>query len=132
MMTTRTICLGTAMLCLSTAALAGEAEQAFSSELYQCAAYYDIGSQMVAAMNAPQMASVGDRLKGSAQQATDLAGKYDTQEAVTQGIEQAKEKMMAATAGQGMGGLMKQYKDSCQQILANPEQRLNYWIMAKM
>lgn len=53
----------------SATALAGSAEEAFSAELQQCAAYYQISSEAIAAMNAPQMAAVGDRLKQSAKDA---------------------------------------------------------------
>ncbi|KFZ38744.1 hypothetical protein HR45_04840 [Shewanella mangrovi] len=124
--------LGAPVLLVSINASAGEAENAFADELHQCAAYYELGSQMVAAMNAPQMAAVGERLQKSASEAQQLADKYEAKEVAASAIEKAKEQMMASTGGQGMGALMRQYKDKCQQILSNPQERLNYWIMAKM
>ena len=39
---------------------------------------------------------------------------------------------MQSTGGNGMGALMQQYKDKCQEILNDPQKRLDYWVMAKM
>ncbi|MDF0533532.1 hypothetical protein KDN34_06860 [Shewanella yunxiaonensis] len=117
---------------VSSSALAGEAEQAFTSELHQCAAYYQLGSQMVAAMNAPQMAAVGERLKNNAKEAEQLAAKYESEDAAQQAITKATEEMMQSTGGKGMGALMQRYKDKCQDILNDPQKRLDYWVMAKM
>lgn len=129
-MNSRGILLGATALLLSVNANAGEAETAFTDELHQCAAYYDIGAQTVTAMDAPQMAAVGERLQQQGKQAAAIASKYESNTA--EAVEKTKETLMASTGGQGMGALMKRYKDKCQEILANPEQRLNYWIMAKM
>ncbi|MFQ6370481.1 hypothetical protein [Shewanella sp. YIC-542] len=117
---------------MSLSAMAEEAPQAFVSELHQCAAYYQLGSQMVAAMNAPQMAAVGDRLANNAKTAKRLAAKYMPAPAVEQAVNSETERMMQSTGGQGMGALMRQYKDKCQSLLDDPQKRLDYWVMATM
>lgn len=109
------------------------AEKAFADEVVQCAAYYDISSQVIGSMNAPQMKPVGERLKQSAEDAKKLAAQYMAQEKVAGTIEQAKEQQMAKlSAGANLGVLMRQYKELCKQVVYSPEQRLEYWAMATM
>ncbi|MCL1075059.1 hypothetical protein [Shewanella dokdonensis] len=131
-MTVKKLIWAVLMLGVSATAGAGEAEQAFTDELHQCAAYYQLGSQMVAAMNAPQMAAVGERLQTNAKTAEQLAAKYESADATQQAVAKATEQMMQSTGGKGMGALMQQYKDKCQEILNDPQKRLDYWVMAKM
>ncbi|MBO1270744.1 hypothetical protein J3L11_03665 [Shewanella sp. 4t3-1-2LB] len=131
-MTVKNIVWAALVLASGSSAWAGEAEQAFTGELHQCAAYYQLGSQMVAAMNAPQMAAVGERLKNNAKEAEQLAAKYEAVDATQQAVAKATEQMMQSTGGKGMGALMQQYKDKCQEILNDPQKRLDYWVMAKM
>ncbi|MBO2641893.1 hypothetical protein [Shewanella algae] len=117
----------------SATALAGFAEEAFSAELQQCAAYYQISSEAIAAMNAPQMAAVGDRLKQSAKDAEALAAQYSSAQDAEKGVAAARAEMLETMGNsKSLGGLMSQYKDSCKTILAEPQKRLDYWIMANM
>jgi hypothetical protein len=117
----------------SATALAGSAEEAFSAELQQCAAYYQISSEAIAAMNAPQMAAVGDRLKQSAKDAEALAAQYSSAQDAEKGVAAARAEMLETMGNsKSLGGLMSQDKDSCKTILAEPQKRLDYWIMANM
>ncbi|NMH64264.1 hypothetical protein [Shewanella salipaludis] len=121
-----------ALLSLSVQA-ANEAEIAFSNELIECAAYYQISSEAIAAMNAPQMQAVGERLKTSAADAVALASQYRPAAVVTQAVADAKAKQIQTLAGSSsLASLMGQYKDRCKTVLGNPEKRLDYWSMATM
>ncbi|WP_394132095.1 hypothetical protein [Shewanella maritima] len=109
------------------------AEKAFTDEVVQCAAYYEISSQMIGAMNAPQMQAVGDRLKVSAVDAKSLAEQYREPSQVKQDLDAAKELQMAKlSGGNNLGVLMRQYKDLCKQVVYSPKDRLEYWAMATM
>tara|TARA_R110002033_G_scaffold29178_2_gene65540 strand:- start:3103 stop:3462 length:360 start_codon:yes stop_codon:yes gene_type:complete len=109
------------------------AEKAFTDELLECAAYYQISSEAIAAMNAPQMKAVGDRLKTSAIDAVAIAGKYRAPEQVEKDVVAAKQKQIDKLVGSNnLGALMSKYKDSCKSIVTDPQKRLDYWIMATM
>lgn len=126
------ICAVTASL-LSFNSFAGKAEDAFVSELADCAAYYHIASDAISAMNAPQMAAVVDRLEVSGKQAKQLAKQYHTEEQVSAAIVAATEKHRASMPNsKSLGPLMKKYKETCQMIIAQPEKRLDYWSMVTM
>ena len=58
-----------ALMANSAAAAPSEAELAFNKEVLECAAYYQIASETIAGMNAPQMKPVGERLKQSGEDA---------------------------------------------------------------
>lgn len=121
------------MLGMSYSVYAGPAEEAFSSELLDCAAYYQISSEAIAAMNAPQMQAVGEKLKTSSTDAIAIAKKYRTDEQVEAGLNAARESHIKSMAGSSsLGNLMAKYKESCKAILADPQQRLDYWVMATM
>ncbi|MCL1039716.1 hypothetical protein L2750_21655 [Shewanella submarina] len=114
-------------------AMAGEAEQAFTGELMDCAAYYQIASEAIAAVDSPQMAAVSSRLKSQATEAQNLAGQYLGAEALAEALEQARQnKIMTMKDASDLRGLMATYKDKCKAIMADPKARLDYWIMATM
>ncbi|ABZ77011.1 conserved hypothetical protein [Shewanella halifaxensis HAW-EB4] len=118
---------------LSFNSFAGEAEEAFVSELADCAAYYHIASDTISAMNAPQMEAVVERLKLSGEQAEQLAKQYQTEDKVSAAITAAAEKHRATMPNaKSLGPLMGKYKETCQSILAQPEKRLDYWTMVTM
>lgn len=117
---------------ISVPALAGEAEKALAGELLECAAYYQISSEAIAAMNAPQMQAVGERLKASADESLALAGKYYEGD-VDAALKDTRDRQIASMAGSSsLGNLMAKYKESCKTLLANPNARLDYWQMATM
>ncbi|MGL4615728.1 MAG: hypothetical protein ACRCVV_17915 [Shewanella sp.] len=118
---------------VTTGVAASEAEKAFSQELIECAAYYQISSDAIAGMNAPQMQVVGERLKTAKIEAENLAKKYQPQAEVTAAIADAKASQLQSLGGSSnLGPLMGKYKDQCQSLLADPQKRLDYWIMATM
>ncbi|PIP98496.1 MAG: hypothetical protein COW76_20870 [Shewanella sp. CG18_big_fil_WC_8_21_14_2_50_42_11] len=121
-------------LCASMTARAEDAaEKAFTDELIECAAYYQISSEAIGAMNAPQMKAVGDRLKTSAVDAVAIAGKYRAPAQVEKDVIAAKQQQIDKLAGSNnLGGLMAKYKDSCKSIVTEPQKRLDYWTMATM
>lgn len=86
----KTLVLGGLVLSASTAVWADEAEKAFSKEAIECAAYYQISSEAIGAMNAPQMQAVGERLKSSKIESENLAKKYSSEAEVTQAVADAK------------------------------------------
>ncbi|QYJ87639.1 hypothetical protein K0I73_08115 [Shewanella mesophila] len=112
---------------------ASDAEVAFNKEVLQCAAYYHIASDAIGNMNAPQMQAVGERLKKSGEDAIVLAKKYQTDAEVEALLEKSiAEQQASLPSNKNLGGLMSRYKSPCQSLLANPQQRLDYWIMATM
>jgi hypothetical protein len=121
-------------MCMSVAAYAEDAaEKAFTDELIECAAYYQISSEAISAMNAPQMKAVGDRLTTSAVDAVAIAGKYRAPEQVEKDLTAAKQQQIDKLAGSNnLGALMSKYKDSCKSIVTEPQKRLDYWTMATM
>lgn len=129
----KTLVLGGLVLGASTATWAGEAEKAFSKELIECAAYYQISSEAIGAMNAPQMQAVGERLKSSKVEAENLAKKYNSEAEVTQAVADAKARQIKSLGGSSsLGALMGQYKEQCKTLLDEPQKRLDYWTMATM
>ena len=117
----------------SFAAFAGDAEDALTKELTECAAYYQIASSAIAAMNAPQMQAVGERLKASGEQALEIANKYQTEEYVNQAlVEATKQHKASMPNSKSLGPLMGKYKESCKVVISQPEKRLDYWTMATM
>ncbi|WP_394203733.1 hypothetical protein [Shewanella waksmanii] len=112
---------------------ASDAEIAFNKEVLECAAYYEIASDAIANMNAPQMAAVGDRLKQSSQQAVNLAKQYQADEDVQQVLAAQKQAQLDSLPNnKALGRLMGKYKEPCKTLLAEPQKRLDYWIMATM
>ena len=112
---------------------ASDAEVAFNQEVLQCAAYYHIASDAIGNMNAPQMQAVGERLKKSGEDAIVLAKKYQTDAEVDALLEKSiAEQQASLPSNKNLGGLMSRYKGPCQSLLADPQQRLDYWIMATM
>ncbi len=128
-----TLVFTSSALVSSSSLAASEAEMAFNKEALECAAYYQIASDAIVNMNAPQMAAVGDRLKKSAQDAVNLAKNYQPEDEVNSQLEQTLAKHEAELPeNKNLGGLMRRYKEPCQNLLANPQQRMDYWIMATM
>jgi hypothetical protein len=120
-------------LSASTTVWADEAEKAFSQEAVECAAYYQVSSEAISAMNAPQMQAVGERLKSSKVEAENLAKKYQTETEVTQAVADAKARQIESLGGSNnLGALMGKYKEECKNLLADPQKRLDYWTMATM
>lgn len=121
-------------LCASMTVRAEDAaEKAFTDELIECAAYYQISSEAIGAMNAPQMKAVGDRLKTSAVDTVAIAGKYRAPAQVEKDVIAAKQQQIDKLAGSNnLGVLMAKYKDSCKSIVTEPQKRLDYWTMATM
>ncbi len=121
------------MFSVSQAALANEAEKALSNEAIECAAYYQISIEAIAAMNAPQMQAVGERLKTSKVEAENLAKKYQSELDVPKAVTDAKELQIQSLGGSSnLGALMGKYKEQCKNLLAEPQKRLDYWTMATM
>ncbi|GGI84542.1 hypothetical protein [Shewanella gelidii] len=118
---------------LTSPSYANEAEQSFVKELASCAAYYEIASTAIASMNAPQMQVVGKRLQKSGIQATEIASQYSEKAQVQKVVAAEKLKQEQALNGSSnLGVLMRQYKEPCKQILAEPQKRLDYWVMVTM
>ncbi|WP_434951046.1 hypothetical protein ACRWQL_16150 [Shewanella sp. HL-SH4] len=126
--------LTASLVCLSQAVCAQDlAEKAFADEVVQCAAYYQIASEAIGAMNAPQMQAVGERLKISATDAATLAAKYRSAEQVAKDIIAEKQQQIAKLGGSSnLGGLMGQYKELCKTVVYEPQKRLDYWSMVTM
>ncbi|WP_246028487.1 hypothetical protein [Shewanella atlantica] len=115
------------------APVASEAEIAFNGEVLECASYYQISSDAISNMNAPQMKAVGERLLQSSLDAIALAEKYQSKEQVADTLSSVKEKQLASLPNsKSLGGLMGKYKDRCKSLLAEPQKRLDYWTMATM
>ncbi|QIR14107.1 hypothetical protein [Shewanella aestuarii] len=109
------------------------AQKAFTDEVIQCAAYYQISADAIAGMNAPQMQSVSERLKISAVDAITLAEKYRSSEQVQQDLATEKQKQIDSLGGSSsLGVLIKKYKELCKTVVYNPQKRLDYWSMATM
>ncbi|MGX9460927.1 hypothetical protein ACWXWU_06725 [Shewanella sp. A14] len=121
-------------MCVSVTVQAEDAaEKAFTDELIECAAYYQISSEAIGAMNAPQMKAVGERLKTSAVDAVTIASQYRDPAQVDKEVATTKQKQIAQLGGSNnLGGLMSKYKDSCKSIVSDPQKRLDYWTMATM
>ena len=84
----------TLMVSLITPVFADEAKQALANELLECTAYYQIASEALASLNAPQMAAVGEKLKLSATQAQALAGQYMPVQALPDALAQVRQKQI--------------------------------------
>jgi xanthine dehydrogenase iron-sulfur cluster and FAD-binding subunit A len=122
-----------ALMSLHANAAQDKAEAAFSDELIQCAAYYQISSAAITAMNAPQMQDVGERLASSAIESVTLAKQYATEAEVAAKLETAKaEQVSRMSNASDLAALMGQYKDKCKTLIAEPQKRLDYWYMATM
>ncbi|WP_299011435.1 hypothetical protein [uncultured Shewanella sp.] len=118
---------------LVTSAHADEADVAFSKELSECSAYYDIASSTLKEMNVPQMQNIADKLFKSKEASLKMAEKYQTPEKVKQQIDEAKKQQLALLPNdKSLMSLMEQYRQPCQSYLAQPEKRLAYWQMATM
>lgn len=129
----KTLVIASLVLSASAAVWAGEAEKAFSEEAIECAAYYQVSSEAISAMNAPQMQAVGERLKSSKVEAENLAKKYQTEAEVTQAVADAKARQIESLGGSNnLGALMSKYKEECKNLLADPQKRLDYWTMTTM
>ncbi|WP_299789878.1 hypothetical protein [uncultured Shewanella sp.] len=112
---------------------ASEAEIAFNREVLECASYYQISSDAISQMNAPQMKAVGERLLKSSIDAVALAEKYQSKQQVADTLASVKEQQLAALPNsKSLGGLMGKYKERCKSLLADPQRRLEYWTMATM
>ncbi|WP_375335718.1 hypothetical protein [Shewanella sp. VB17] len=110
-----------------------EAELAFNHEVLECASYYQISSNAIASMNVPQMKAVGDRLLVSAEQAVGLAEQYQNKNQVSSTLAAIKDKQLSSLpSDKSLASLMGKYKVTCQSLLAEPQKRLDYWIMATM
>ncbi|MCG9696446.1 hypothetical protein [Shewanella sp. Isolate11] len=128
-----TLMITSALLVSYNASAASDAEVAFNKEVLECAAYYQIASDAIGKMNAPQMQAVGERLKKSGQDAVTIAKKYQSEAEVNSLLEQTIAKQEAQLPdNKNLGVLMRRYKEPCQSLLANPQQRMDYWIMATM
>ncbi|WP_298769615.1 hypothetical protein [uncultured Shewanella sp.] len=112
---------------------ADEADVAFSKELSECSAYYDIASSTLKKMNVPQMQNIADKLAGSKDAALKMAEKYQTPNKVKQQINEAKKQQLALLPNdKSLMNLMEKYRQPCQSYLTQPEKRLAYWQMATM
>ncbi|MBB1267994.1 hypothetical protein [Shewanella sp. SR44-3] len=122
-----------ALLGVQVCAAQDKAEAAFSGELIQCAAYYQISSAAIAAMNAPQMQAVGERLASSSVEALAVAKQYSSEAEVMAQLEATKAEQLSSMANASdLAALMGQYKDKCKTLVAEPQKRLDYWHMATM
>lgn len=125
--------VGAALLLASTQVYAGPAEDAFTTEVLECAAYYQISSEAIKSMDAPQMQAVGERLAQSAVTAMDLAKKYHTVNQVEEQLAKVREAQIQSMAGSSsLANLMAKYKDECKLLIDEPQKRLDYWFMATM
>lgn len=99
------------MLTVSHSVFADEAQKALAKEAIECAAYYQISSEAIGALNAPQMQAVGERLKASKVEAETLAKKYQSEAEVTQAVADAKARQIQSLGGSSnLGVLMGKYK----------------------
>lgn len=122
-----------ACICSSAVLAADKAELAFSDELIACGAYYEISAAAIAAMDAPQMKTVAERLAQSAEKTIELAQKYRPAPVVLAEVQRIKVKQIESmTNASDLGALMSQYKDLCKTVIASPQERLDYWHMATM
>ncbi|WP_442802060.1 MULTISPECIES: hypothetical protein [unclassified Shewanella] len=135
MLTTRSLIAVPLLLSASAMATSNPSEEevAFNNEVLECASYYQISSNAIASMNAPQMKAVGDRLLNSSVQAIELAEQYQNKDVVASSLLQIKEQQLASLPNnKSLGSLMGKYKVACKSLLAEPQKRLDYWIMATM
>ncbi|MBR9727799.1 hypothetical protein ACFOD0_02365 [Shewanella intestini] len=109
-----------------------KAVEGFTAELIECASYYQISSDAIAGMNAPQMQAVGQRLAASADTAIEISSQYMSKEALTKALHTQKQAHMEKIANANVGVLMREYKESCKKIVDNPQKRLDYWVMSTM
>ncbi|MGB0894482.1 MAG: hypothetical protein ACPGUD_08750 [Parashewanella sp.] len=110
---------------------ASGAEAKFAQEVLDCAAYYQISSEALFAMKAEQMRGVAERLKKSSEATFKIAKQYD--QAAEEHLQEARKRQIAKMKdSSGLRALMTEYRSKCQQILVNPENRLNYWQMVEM
>lgn len=130
----KTWILAASLVCLSQGVNAQDAAvKAFADEVIQCAAYYQIASEAIGGMNAPQMQAVGERLKISATDAVSLAGQYRNVEQVEKDVAVKKQQQIAELGGTtNLGGLMNKYKELCKTVVYEPQKRLDYWSMVTM
>ncbi|WP_299497268.1 hypothetical protein [uncultured Shewanella sp.] len=116
-----------------TSAYADDAEAAFSKELSECSAYYDITSSTLSKMDVPQMQNIAEKLSRSKTASLALAEKYQTPDKVAQQIVEAKKQQLALLPNdKSLMTLMEKYRQPCQVYLTEPEKRLAYWQMATM
>ncbi|MEI6860361.1 MAG: hypothetical protein V5788_11485 [Shewanella sp.] len=121
------------MISPSVSAAPSEAEIIFNQEIIECASYYQISSDAIAAMNVPQMQAVAERLRNTSVIAITIAEKYQAKEDVADVLSNVlQEQRTALPDNKNLGSLMGQYKDSCKKLLIDPQKRLDYWIMATM
>ncbi|BAJ02646.1 hypothetical protein [Shewanella violacea] len=121
------------MVPLSVSAAPSEAEMIFSKEVIACASYYQISSDVIATMNLPQMKTVGERLKSSSTKAVSIAEQYQAKEDVAAMLSKVQQQQLASLPdNKNLRDLMGKYQDSCKTLLAEPQKRLDYWIMASM
>lgn len=105
-----------------------DAEQNLQQESVECAAYYQLASEAMAKMNAPQMQMVAKRMKSSEAIAKNVAGEYFESEQVTSLISHARDQHLDLVPGpDALGPLMERYKSSCSSLIKSPEQRLEFW-----
>ncbi|TKB48326.1 hypothetical protein FCL40_13325 [Ferrimonas sediminicola] len=94
------------------------ADQQQWAGLVQCAAYYQIASDAISGMNAPQMQAVGQRLQQSALTAEERAAALGGAEPAKAAIAQAREEQLATLPDPGsLGPLMVKYKSRCQSLM---------------
>ncbi|WP_025819715.1 hypothetical protein [Shewanella marina] len=112
---------------------ANEATDKFVNELLNCSAYYQITSQALSQLDAPQMKNVAQRLSQDADKALELAQQYQPDSNLTESLAQAKQAQIATMKNaKDLGHLMARYKDSCKTSITDPQARLDYWSMATM
>ncbi|WP_133407416.1 hypothetical protein [Parashewanella tropica] len=118
-------------LLLPTIGFAKSPQSQLVNELVQCAAYYQISSNILSDMNAPRMKGVAEKLKTQYKASMDLANKYD--EHAIDKFDVAKATLLSVLPNkQNLSELMAAYKDKCPMIISDPEKRLSYWQMADM
>ncbi|SDJ11753.1 hypothetical protein SAMN04488540_10552 [Ferrimonas sediminum] len=93
-------------------------DQALHDQLVQCAAYYQIASEAIAGMNAPQMKAVGERLAQSAATAESRISALSGEQQASARIASAKQAQLASLpSASSLGPLMGRYKQPCQSLL---------------
>jgi hypothetical protein len=98
----------------------------FSSELVECAAYYDISAEGIRRTGNLEAAA---RVEATAKSALDMARRYSRDDVVLARYKLSMEDQIKTIDGNysNLSLLMLKYKDICKQALETPQVRLNYW-----
>jgi len=106
------------------------AENNYSHELVDCAAYYDIGAEGARRTGHNNEAIV---IKKGSDRALDIARKYSRDDVISARYNMAIEDHIKLIDGNysNLSLLIVKYKDICKKAIEDPNGRLNYWKQKK-